>query len=124
MIPITKHTNLYNTGGTWHYNADPISKKTVSKSRKMFGAQMTFSLNRPVELNNGEKITEIIGTYIGAGSNTIVYQSSNGIIMKLEAINLHHTTSIAAEKKIRMNNPIGDERYTNRDSNQNIGSLE
>ena len=103
-----KEKNLYITKGTWNPNNEHcISNKTTSKTKKMFGKEMIFELNRPLQLPNNTETTKITATFIGSGSNRIVYHSHIGIIIKIEALSKAHSPSIEAECKIQHFNPIG-----------------
>ena len=102
FVQIAEEKELYITSGTWSNNADPISTNTASKNRRTFGPHINLILDRPDRLNAGKEITGINAAYVGAGSDRVAYQSSAGIIIKIEAISDHHATSIAEEDKVRM----------------------
>ena len=73
----------------------------------MFGTQMIFQLNRPIQLLNNTETTEITATFIGSGANKYVYHSHIGIIIKIETLKTTHSSSIEQEYKIQQNHPIG-----------------
>ena len=104
-----KEKNLYITKGTWNpNNSNCISNKTTSKTKRMFGKEMIFELNRPLQLLNNAKTTNLTATFIGSASNNkYVYDSHIGIVIKIEALNTNHSPFIEAEYKIQQFNPIG-----------------
>ena len=68
---------------------------------------MIFELNRPLQLPNNMETTNLTATFIASGANKYVYDSHIGIVIKIEPLSTHHSTSIEAECKIQQLNPIG-----------------
>ena len=69
---------------------------------------MIFELNRPLQLLNNTKTTNLTATFIGSASNNkYVYDSHIGIVIKIEPCSTNHSPSIEAEYKIQQLNPIG-----------------
>ena len=73
----------------------------------MFGTHMSVILDRPIQLNKQQELKEIAATYVGAGSNRVVFHSPIGTVIKIEATSDHHATSFKQGGEMQMYNPTG-----------------
>ena len=105
----TQAKELYITKIHWKYDAEYVFKKSQSKNKKMFGTEMIFLLNHPLQLANKQEITTITAKFIGTGTkDRVVYLSPTGIVIKIEQSNPnYYTSSIKEEYKTQQHNPIG-----------------
>ena len=93
----------------WKFDAEYVFKKSQSKNKKMFGTEMIFLLNHPLQLANKQEITTMTAKFIGTGEkHRVVYLSPIGIVIKIEQSNPnYYESSIQKEYKIQQHNPIG-----------------
>ena len=72
----------------------------------MFGTQMIFQLNRPIQLLNTTETTKITATFIRSEANKYPYHSHISIIIKIESLKTNHSSSIEQKYKIQQYHPI------------------
>ena len=94
-------TNVYIVDAIWQKNTT-----SISIHRNTFGHQMTFTFNRPIELQK-QQIKLLDATFTEYGTNKIVYKSDHGFVIKIEPISLLNKktfrTSIDKEFYIQQN---------------------
>ena len=72
----------------------------------MFGTQMIFQPNRPIQLLNTTETTKITATFIRSEANKYPYHSHISIIIKIESLKTNHSSSIEQKYKIQQYHPI------------------
>ena len=105
---IMQANELYIEKIYWMYDADYVFKKSQSKNKKMFGTEMKFLLNHPLQLANKQEISSITAKFIRTQEHKLLYHSPIGIIIKIEQLhNNYYPSSIQKEYEIQQHNPIG-----------------
>ena len=105
---IMQANELYIEKIYWTYDADYVFKKSQSKNRRIFGTEMKFLLNHPLQLANKQEISFITAKFIRTQEHKLLYHSPIGIIIKIEPLhNNYYPSSIQKEYEIQQHNPIG-----------------